>query len=114
MVVVISCMMEWRLRVYKNLRFIGHQKCFYYWVKLLQKSTIYDYHDHGRFQAKFDPRGRQMVVMVADPPPSYTANFRKFDGGTNFCRGPVDHWSEQSEEFLYVFEPVQINSTFFI
>ena len=26
--------------------------------------TIYDHHDHGRFQAKFYPRGRQMVVLV--------------------------------------------------
>ena len=69
---------------------------------MLQKTTIYDYHDHGRFQAKFDPRGRQMVVMVADP---HLLNLilqisENLAGGTNFGRGPVDHWSEQSEEFL--------------
>ena len=27
-----------------------------------------DHHDHGRFHAKFDPRGRHMVVMVAETP----------------------------------------------
>ena len=27
-----------------------------------------DHHDHGRFEVKFDPRGRQMVVLVAEPP----------------------------------------------
>ena len=25
-------------------------------------SIFYDHHDHGRFQEKFDPRGRQMVA----------------------------------------------------
>ena len=38
--------------------------------KIVAKTTIYDHHDHGRFQARFDlrGRGRQMVVMVAGPP----------------------------------------------
>ena len=34
-----------------------------------------DHGDHGRFQAKFDPRGRQMVVMVAEPPPPLFRNY---------------------------------------
>ena len=65
--VAISCAMDCFLSLRikaKSIEVFGHQKCFLLSSKIVANN---DRHDHGRFQAKFDPRGRQMVVMVADP-----------------------------------------------